>query len=639
MSSAIQTADLDWQCVDGIEIPVSKQFGDIYFSRDNGLLETRHVFLNGNDLATRLAKLQDFEYFCVGETGFGTALNALALWQMWQQLRPNNRSHLHLISVEKFPLSKADFIRALNVWPELQPLAQQLIEQYPLPIAGCHRLNFPEDRFSIDLWLGDANVVLPVIVKTKAVDAWFLDGFSPACNPDLWQDNVLSHIVRLSDYGTTFASFSVAGILKRGLSGHGITIALPPGFKHKRQMLTAIWNPPEAKDHQVLKSKTAETEQSESINSASAFKQRKIAIIGAGIAGLSCAYAFAGRGHQVTIYDQSAPLAGASGNPLALLNPRLGRIEQSAEHLVTLAWQYAIPHYQKFKAFHPIQVNQLALKEDDDLLELAEQYPHGVFAEKVNHSDLETEFPSLKLLQAGTVSPHQLRDQILAHPAIQFQQAEIIELKTESNVQVIDSKQQCLGEFDHVIVCAALNSKNFAEQFPKLKPNRGQVSWVNNVNQPLQPEQAYSYGGYCMQLDEQHLILGASFYPHRDDDEVLLEDHVHNYSLIHSVFPNYAQSLPPVETWQGRASVRTQSPDYFPLLGKIQPDAEIYTFTALGSKGFLFAPLCSEVLAAQVLGEACPLTSYWVNKLNPRRFIKKVKPKKPYYQKPVPSSL
>src|SRR5690606_20539674 len=128
----------------------------------------------------------------------------------------------------------------------------------------------------------------------------------------------------------------------------------------------------------------------------------------------------------------------------------LGRIEQSAAHLVTLAWQYAIAHYQKFKAFRPIQVNQLALKQEDDLLELAEQYPHGVFAEKVNQSELETEFPNLKLLQAGTISPHQLRDQILEHPAIQFQQAEIIELKTASNIQVIDSKQQYLGEFDHV---------------------------------------------------------------------------------------------------------------------------------------------------------------------------------------------
>lgn len=636
MSSAIQTADLDWQRVDGIDIPVSKQFGDIYFSRDNGLLEAQHVFLNGNDLASRLAKLQDFEYFCVGETGFGTALNALALWQMWQQLRPDNRSHLHLISVEKFPLSKADFIRALSVWPELQPLAEQLIEQYPLPIAGCHRLNFPEDRFSIDLWLGDANDVLPVIVKTKTVDAWFLDGFSPACNPDLWQEHILSHIVRLSGYATTFASFSVAGVLKRGLSDHGITVSLPPGFKHKRQMLKAVWNPPETKEPENGSSATLSHSQSAELNSNLLFKQRKIAIIGAGIAGLSCAYAFAKRGHQVTIYDQSEPLAGASGNPLALLNPRLGRIEQSAEHLVTLAWQYAIPHYQKFKAFRPIQVSQLALKDEDDLLELAEQYPSGVFATaEENLNAVETEFPSLKLLQAGTVSPHQFRDQILAHPAIHFQQAEIFELKTEAKIQVIDIKQQCLGQFDHVIVCAALNSKNFAKQLPKLKPNRGQVSWVNNATQPLKQDQAYSYGGYCMQMDEQHLILGASFYPDRDDDKVLVEDHVHNYSLIHSVFPNYAQSLAPVETWQGRASVRTQSPDYFPLLGKIQPDAEIYTYTALGSKGFLFAPLCSEVLAAQVLAEACPLTSYWVNKLSPQRFIKKVKPKKPYYQKPA----
>jgi Uncharacterized conserved protein len=149
LSGAIQTADLDWQMIDGIDIPVSKQFGDVYFSKDNGLLETRHVFLKGNDLDTRLAALTDFEYFCVGETGFGTSLNILALWQLWQQVRPDNHSHLHAISVEKFPLSKADLIRALNAWPELQPLAQQLIAQYPEPIAGCHRLNFPEERFSL----------------------------------------------------------------------------------------------------------------------------------------------------------------------------------------------------------------------------------------------------------------------------------------------------------------------------------------------------------------------------------------------------------------------------------------------------------------------------------------------------------
>ncbi len=241
MSNAIQTADLDWQLVDGIEIPVSKQFGDVYFSKHNGLLETRHVFLNGNDLTERLAQLEDTEYFCVGETGFGTGLNILALWQLWQQVRPNNHSHLHAVSVEKFPLSKDDLIRALKVWPELEPLAQQLIDQYPLAIAGCHRLSFADERFSLDLWLGDAHDMFPMMPKTHQVHAWFLDGFAPSCNPDMWEEHVLNNIIRLSDVGTTFASFSVAGVLKRGLKQHGIAISRPRGFGHKREMLKGIW--------------------------------------------------------------------------------------------------------------------------------------------------------------------------------------------------------------------------------------------------------------------------------------------------------------------------------------------------------------------------------------------------------------
>ncbi|MEC8567849.1 MAG: tRNA (5-methylaminomethyl-2-thiouridine)(34)-methyltransferase MnmD, partial [Pseudomonadota bacterium] len=329
-SSKLQTAELDWELVDGIEVPISKQFGDVYFSKDNGLLETRHVFLNGNDLSERLSQLKDFEYFCVGETGFGTGLNILTLWQLWQQIRPNNHSHLHTISVEKFPLSKADLIRALNVWPELKPLADKLIQQYPLPIAGCHRLSFPEERFSIDLWLGDAQDIFPSIPKTQAVNAWFLDGFAPSCNPDMWQENVLNHIVRLSDYGTTFASFSVAGVLKRGLKQHGVQINRPRGFGHKREMLKAIWLAPTKTENTDSNAIVSDQISLEEIPNKT---QRKIAIIGAGIAGLTTAWAFAQRGHQVTIYEQNEPLSGASGNPLALLNPKLCPIEQAHEHL------------------------------------------------------------------------------------------------------------------------------------------------------------------------------------------------------------------------------------------------------------------------------------------------------------------
>lgn len=629
MSHAIQTADLDWQLVDGIDVPVSKQFGDVYFSKDNGLLETRHVFLNGNDLSTRLADLKPFEYFCVGETGFGTGLNILALWQLWQQVRPDNHSHLHAISVEKFPLSKTDLIRALNAWPELKPLAHQLISQYPMPIAGCHRLSFPEERFSLDLWLGDAHDVFPVIEKTAPVNAWFLDGFAPSCNPDMWEENVLNNIVRLSEIGTTFASFSVAGVLKRGLKNHGISISRPRGFKHKREMLKAIWNPAEESNPSSAQETTQKkTEQDTESN----IRPRQIAVIGAGIAGLSSAWAFAQRGHQVMIYDQSAPLSGGSGNPLALLNPKLCPVEQSAEHLMTLAWQHALNHYQKFKAFRPIQVNQLALKNPGQLLELADEYPEGIIAtQNAEDQEIQTAFPSLKLLEAGVVSPYQLRDEILQHPNIQYQQAKISHIEAATKPQLF-SDEQDLGEFDHVIVCTARETAQFFADYPALKPIRGQVSWLNNKTQPLSQNIAYSYGGYCMQLDAEHLILGASFYPGRDDIEVLAEDHVHNYGLIHSVFPEYAQSLTSTETWQGRASVRAQSQDYFPLLGKMKADEEIYSFAGLGSKGFLFAPLCSEILAAQILSEACPVPSSLVKKLSVTRFQKKVKMKKPYFK-------
>lgn len=620
-STGIQTAELDWECIDGIDIPISRQFGDVYFSKANGLLETRHVFLNGNDLSTRLNQLPPFQYFCVGETGFGTGLNILTLWQLWQQVRPDNHSHLHVISVEKYPLNKTDLMRALNAWPELKPLADQLIAQYPLPIAGCHRLSFPEERFSLDLWLGDAHDVFPVIEKTKAVDAWFLDGFAPSCNPELWEEHVLNHIVRLSDIGTTFASFSVAGVLKRGLKKHGITISRPKGFGHKREMLKARWNQsekimPPIEGHELT----------------SSLEPQQIAIIGAGIAGLTVAWTLAQRGHQITIYDQDKPLSGASGNPLALLNPKLCPIEQAHHHLMTLTWQYALNFYPKFKAFRAIQVNQLAQKNPEELLRLAEQYPAGVLqAQTAKESTLTTTYSSLKLTQAGAVEPHQLRDQILQHPNIQLKTAKISQLlDTESRVQVMQN-QDCLMQADQVVVCCAKASQDLFDQYPKLKPIRGQVSWLNNSNTLLSNDQAYSYGGYCMQLDAEHLILGASFYPNREDDDVLSADHVHNFDLIHSVFPAYADQLPDPTVWQGRASIRAQSADYFPLVGQVEENSKIFTFAGLGSKGFLFAPLCSEVLAALMLREACPVPAPLLQKLNPRRFFKKIKAKKPYF--------
>lgn len=626
-SLGIQTAELDWECIDGIDIPVSKQFGDVYFSKANGLLETRHVFLDGNDLTTRLSQLEPYASFCVGETGFGTGLNILTLWQLWQKVRPHNHSHLHVISVEKYPLSKTDLIRALNAWSELAPLAQQLIEQYPSPIAGCHRLSFPNERFSIDLWLGDAHDVFPIMKKTAPINAWFLDGFAPSCNPELWQEHVLNHIVRLSDVGTTFSSFSVAGVLKRGLKAHGIDVSRPKGFGHKREMLKAIWQVPNTTEAHQIKTSNACTKPQHT--------QQKIAVIGAGIAGLSVAWSLAQRGHQITIYEQTSPLSGASGNPLALLNPKLSPITQTTEHLMTLAWQHALRYYPQFEAFKAIEVNQIDIKHSEKLATLAQQYPENLLNfQTAQQSQLETEYASLKLIQAGTIQPHLLRDQILRHPQITLVSACVTGLiETSDHIQIMQHTE-CLMQADHAVVCAAKNSQSLFAQYPVLKPIRGQVSWCEQPTQVSLNQQAYSYGGYCAPLNNEQLIFGASFYPQRDDVDVLEADHHHNFELMRSVFPKLANALPPVQTWQGRASIRAQTADYLPLVGQLEQDSKIFTLAGLGSKGFLFAPLCSEIIAALLLKEVCPVPEPLLNKLNPQRFFKKVKPKKPYFTQP-----
>lgn len=168
-SSAIKPAAIDWQTDDtGNKVPVSGEFGDVYFSHADGLAESRHVFLEGNQLPQRLSNLAPQQCFTIGELGFGTGLNLLALWQLWQQLRATQphlaTARVHMITTEKYPLSHEDLTQVLALWgqraPELAELIGELLASYPALIAGCHRLNFINDNLTVDIWLGDATASL-----------------------------------------------------------------------------------------------------------------------------------------------------------------------------------------------------------------------------------------------------------------------------------------------------------------------------------------------------------------------------------------------------------------------------------------------------------------------------------------------
>jgi tRNA 5-methylaminomethyl-2-thiouridine biosynthesis bifunctional protein len=218
--------------------PFSSRFGDVYFSGDSGLEETRHVFLQGNRLAERFAPLSAGESFCIGETGFGTGLNFLCAWQLFEQIAPAGAS-LDFFSVEKFPLSEDELKAALALWPELHDKAEPLQRSWHRRVPGWNRWNFAGGRVRLTLAISDVEVALQQLPE-NIVHAWFLDGFSPAKNPEMWSEKVLANIARASRRAATLATYTSAGWVRRGLQNAGFEVEKVLGFGRKREMTKGV---------------------------------------------------------------------------------------------------------------------------------------------------------------------------------------------------------------------------------------------------------------------------------------------------------------------------------------------------------------------------------------------------------------
>ncbi len=227
-----QQAQIDW---DEQGQPVSSKFGDVYFSRINGLEESRYVFIRHNHLPERFARLQADETMIVAETGFGTGLNFLACWQSFLQHAPK-QARLEFISVEKYPLSLPDLQQALSLWPQLQQLSSQLLQQYQSIRPGSQLLEFAAGQVRLQLLVGEASEQLALL--ESRVDAWFLDGFAPSKNPQMWTPQLFAQLARLSKPKATLATFTSAGFVRRGLQQAGFDMQRQPGFAFKREMLS-----------------------------------------------------------------------------------------------------------------------------------------------------------------------------------------------------------------------------------------------------------------------------------------------------------------------------------------------------------------------------------------------------------------
>ena len=652
----ITPAKIDWQTDDtGNKVPVSGEFGDVYFSHADGLAESRHVFLTHNHLPERLAKLASKQCFTIAELGFGTGLNFLATWELWRELR---RSHpqladarLHFITTEKYPIPLADLMQILALWsaraPELTECIEPLLAAYPPLIAGCHRLNFFSDNLTLDMWFGDAAGSLHKLFLDKStepapyIDAWFLDGFAPSCNSTLWAEDIFAQIQRLSRPKTTAATYSSAGIVKRALRAHGFEINKVKGFGRKREMLTAVM--------------TDATYSDSSESNGNNLPTHSI-IVGAGVSGLLTAWSLANRGVQVTLLDKLAPLAGASGNPRALLAPKMTPIHHVDEHLHTIGYLYSNRLYRQLNGMakqaktppvlEPTGALDLLIKANISTKQITD-YPNEMAttlaveqAQEISGLKEQDISNNLYLPQSGLVNPQALKQIILTHPLIHFQQLEVTSItETESEICVEgfrQDKSEVAITGDNAVICAAFESHQLDDRIFDCRKIRGQLSWFTPSPDQLAhlPKIPLKYSGYCtpftaqsgddqlnpVKASQPQFLLGASFIRNDIDTRIRSTEHQISRDKLITAIPELSAIVPTdISSWQGRAGVRTQTPDYHPIVGRLADSKRMWVMSAMGAKGYALAPICAEALRDMMTGTFAPLSTAMLARLSPSR--------------------
>lgn len=578
----------------------SAQFDDIYFSPENGLEETGHVFLDGNNLPELW---NNKSHFIIAETGFGTGLNFLAAWTLFERIaKPKQK--LHYISFEKYPLSWDECARALAPWRGVfGGRLDRLRALYPLRVPGFHRVMLNE-QVTLTLIFDDVNDALPQLDVPSGVDAWFLDGFAPSKNPEMWTDKVFAEMARLSRESTTAATFTVAGVVKRGLETAGFAVEKRRGFGRKREMLTARF---QGKGPVVAPSDI-----------------RSVAIVGGGLAGTAAAFVLKRQGLTPVLFEKGPALAsGASGNPEGLYNPRFSQLRTPESDFHTAAWTQGARTFAETQGAGDVAFNpcgSLHLITDGE----REKKLRGALANWGWHSShmewldvneasrragIALKHEALYLPDAGTVSPAALCNTWVAG----------IEVRLNADAQAIDLK-----EYDAVVLACGTAVKSFKglEKLP-MHSVRGQMTEIKATHTSHQLKTNLCYGGYIApERDGLHRV-GATFQQWLDDPNPRPEDDADNLSRLASVLP-----MEKPEIVGSRVGFRCSSRDRFPLVGQAPGRDNVYLSVAHGSHGLCSSLAAAHLIADLLTGAPRSLTRDSIAALDPARFEKREERKK-----------
>ncbi|OOF49454.1 bifunctional tRNA (5-methylaminomethyl-2-thiouridine)(34)-methyltransferase MnmD/FAD-dependent 5-carboxymethylaminomethyl-2-thiouridine(34) oxidoreductase MnmC [Rodentibacter trehalosifermentans] len=640
--------------------PISNKFDDVYFSNQNGLAETDYVFLQGNQLWERWLTYEN-AHFVIAETGFGTGLNFFAVTTLFRQFRRQFQhsplKRLYFISFEKYPLNLTALQQAHSVYPQFAELCGQLQDYWQSPIKGCQRIHF--DETTLDLWFGDVAENLPQLgdYMNERIDAWFLDGFAPSKNPDMWNENLYRLMYRFTKTQGTFATFTAASAVRKGLESVGFEVIKRKGFGKKRECLSG----------QKTQANPTALSTPWFLPQSAKMKNQDIAIIGGGIASLCAAISLLQRGANITLYcEDEQPALNASGNKQGAFYPQLSDDNPLTIHFYLHAFSYgkqlldwaikqgiefehefcgvALCAYNEKSAVKLKKISQLGLPN-----EIFEMLDTQALSEKVG---LPLSCGGGFISQGAWLAPRQFVQNtfaLLKKCGVKIKTSQKITAlsPTQFGWQVHHSQKDST-EHEVVILANGYKITEFVqtEKLP-LYPIRGQVSQIPTSENLLKLKSVLCYDGYLTPADQtksSHCI-GASHLRDNTDRTFREQEQRENQQKLQQ---NLAQSWTQEVDTSGnlaRIGIRCSVRDLAPMVGNVPNFAQqiedyhnlfnlrrrkqpipsavnfpnLFLCAALGSRGLTSAPLLGEALASLIYGEPLPLGENILQNLSANR--------------------
>jgi len=626
--------------------PYSTDFEDVYFSANNGVEETEHVFIRHNQLQQRFSQCKNYN-FTIAETGFGSGLNFLIAARYWLELS-DSESCLYFYSVESTPFSPEDLKRAYLSWPELKPYTDELLKYYQVASYGFHSFELFRGRIKLVLMIGDVQQMLPQM--QASVDAWFLDGFAPSLNQQMWSESVYSQITRLSHQGSTFSTYTSVGDVKRGLIAAGFSVKKVSGCGKKRHMLCG--------EYVEKKSRQTDASQPWYVMPENTAYKKTACVIGAGIAGLSTAWSLVKRGFQVEIIEAGEkPGTQASGNPRAMLMPRLSLQDSADAEFYTSAYFYALRCLLQLDESQTIwqQTGGLQLASSERVKKQIAEYSQDETLAMSVSAEVASRLCGLSVKgrahyfpQAACLYPSQILQQLIKRmgSAVSIHyNCEVSSISYENKQwHVIKHQGEHITSADCLILASSWQTRAF-EPFSHLylQAARGQLSLLPSNKQSENLHMPVSFGGYILPENSSQHVIGASFELDDCSTELRDDEHLSNIRDVNLWFKGLFNSQ---DIAGGRASVRAVAPDRIPVVGPA-PTAEQYLLdyaelykgkpaqkyplanylpglfvnTGHGARGFTSAFLCAELLCAYICNEPLPVSNRVRYAVHPARFL------------------